>query len=373
MGNSPACPYISFHKVCCLSSKTMCWCLYALIHINYFTTRAVSPSRCLEIRFQCQLRDENHRAFPPRLFSHPVSSTQWLKPKPSHLNNTEIQAYTSNVFLLHQQVNFFPHNSSSVSNYVECLWGNKGGEVKPLCASLLVEHMEDLDSWKLGEQKWRHPHSESETKSVPWMNFLFQSATDIGFLQPGHTQEVSHTYLPVVCTLQTLPAPWVTGRGGGQISFWNFNLLQLNYLISEPPTSMEYLSSLLPGCLDGRLSLPSPEGLTHFISLPCGLNDASLKSYSAPWNQRYTALINRSAFRALVAGGTIIVWNFNFVTMYSHNLIFDSPSNCKTIFLAAERNLFRLRGKERKQLLWFAMERKYKSLIEICITSLCNK
>lgn len=57
-------------------------------------------------------------------------------------------------------------------------------------------------------------------------------------------------------------SPRVTGCGGGQISFWNFNLLQLNYLISEPPTSKEYLSSLLPGCLDGgfhsRLLKDSP-------------------------------------------------------------------------------------------------------------------
>ena len=54
----------------------------------------------------------------------------------------------------------------------------------------------------------------------------------------------------------------VTGCGGGQISFWNFNLLQLNYLISEPHTSKEYLRSLLPGCPDGgfhsRLLKDSP-------------------------------------------------------------------------------------------------------------------
>lgn len=108
-----------------------------------------------------------------------------------------------------------------------------------------------LDSWKLGQQKWRHPRSESETQSVPWMNFLFQSATDIGFLQPSHTQEVSHTLFTSHLQAADSSSPRVTGRGGGQISFWNFNLLQLNYLISEPPTSKEYLSSLLPGCLDG--------------------------------------------------------------------------------------------------------------------------
>lgn len=79
--------------------------------------------------------------------------------------------------------------------------------MKPLCASLLLEHMEDWIPENSDSKKWRHPHSESDTQSVPWMNFLFQSATDIGFLQPSHTQEVSHTYSPVVCRLQTLRAP----------------------------------------------------------------------------------------------------------------------------------------------------------------------
>lgn len=83
----------------------------------------------------------------------------------------------------------------------------KRREVKPLCASLLLEHI-GLDCVAIPEnsdsKKWRHPHSESETQSVPWMNFLFQSSTDIGFLQLSHTQEVSHTYSLVVCWLQTL-------------------------------------------------------------------------------------------------------------------------------------------------------------------------
>lgn len=110
--------------------------------------------------------------------------------------------------------------------------------------SLLLEHMEDWIPENSGQQKWRHPRSESDTQSMPWLNFLFLSAADIGFLHASHMQEVSHS-----CS----PSPWVTRGGGGQISSWNFNLLQLNYLISKPATSKEYLSCRLPDCLDGRL------------------------------------------------------------------------------------------------------------------------
>lgn len=237
--------------------------------------------------------DENNRAFTSRLFSLPVS-TQRLKPKLCLLNNTEIQAYTSNVFLLHQQTNFFPHNSSAVSNYGECLWGKKGGEVKPLCASLLLEHMED----------WIPENSDSKNMASPslWVRHT-ECALDelpvsvchryrVSPAQP-HTGSESHLFTSRLQTADS-SSPRVTGRGGGQISFWNFNLLQLNYLISEPPTSKEYLSSLLPGCLDGGFhSLLLKD--SHFISLPCGLSDALLKSYSAPWNQRYIVLINLSA------------------------------------------------------------------------------
>lgn len=181
----------------------------------------------------------------------------WLKLKPSYPNNTEIQPCTSNAFLLHQQMNFFPHNSSAVSNYWECLWGKwRGSET-----SLLVERMEDWIPENSQWQKWRHHYCESETESVPWMNFLFQSATDIGFLQPSHTGSESHLFTSRLQAADS-SSPRVTGRGGGQISFWNFNLLQLNYLISAPFTSKEYLCSLLPGCLDGtfqyRLLKDSP-------------------------------------------------------------------------------------------------------------------
>lgn len=65
-----------------------------------------------------------------------------------------------------------------------------------------------------------------------------------------HTGSESHLFASRLQAADS-SSPWVTGHGGGQISFWNFNLLQLNYLISQPPTSKEYLSSLLPGCLDG--------------------------------------------------------------------------------------------------------------------------
>lgn len=78
--------------------------------------------------------------------------------------------------------------------------------MKPLCALLLLEHMED---WipEHSDSKYGVTLSLSQRHSVPWMNFLFQTATDIGFLQPSHTQEVSHTYSPVVYWLQTLQAP----------------------------------------------------------------------------------------------------------------------------------------------------------------------
>ena len=206
MANSPPCPYIPFTRVSCLSSKS----LFVLICPHTYqllTTWVVSASRCLKIRFQCQLRhipDKNNWAFTSRQYSLPVK-TQWLNPKRSLLNNAEIQACTSSAFFLHQQMYFFPHNSWAVSNYGECLWSKGGGEVKPLCALLLLEHMDD---WipENSNNKNGVTLAVSQRRNVPWMNFLFQSATDIGFLQPGHTQEVSHTYSPVVCRLQTLPA-----------------------------------------------------------------------------------------------------------------------------------------------------------------------
>lgn len=86
--------------------------------------------------------DENNGAFTSRLFSLPVSM-QRLKLKPSHLNNTEIQAYTSNVFLLHQQTNYFHITVQLSATMVSVYEGKKDGEVKPLCASLLLEHMGD--------------------------------------------------------------------------------------------------------------------------------------------------------------------------------------------------------------------------------------
>ena len=65
-------PRVSFRRVCCLSSKTMCLCLCALIHINDFTTWAESSSRCLKMRFQCQLRG----ALQARLL-HPHLQGSW--------------------------------------------------------------------------------------------------------------------------------------------------------------------------------------------------------------------------------------------------------------------------------------------------------
>lgn len=224
--------------------------------------------------------DKNNGAFTSRVLSVPIS-TQWLKLKPSRLNNTEIQAYTSVVFLLHQQINFFPHSSSAVSVYGERLWGKKRRGSKPLCASAARTQWITLDSWKLVRQKWRHPRSESEPQCVPWMNFLFQSVTyRVSPAQP-HTGSESHLFTSRLQVADSW-SPRVTGRGGGQISFWNFNLLQLNYLISEPHTSKEYLSSLLPGCLDGGF---------HF----CLLKDSLiLYLYPAVWMTLYWNLLQCS-------------------------------------------------------------------------------
>lgn len=190
--------------------------------------------------------DKNNTAFTSRLFSLPYSM-QWLKAKPSHLNNFEIHACTSDVFLLHQQMNFFPHNSLAVSNYgvYEEKKQGKWNLSVPLCCHRAHG---GLDSWKLGQQKWRHPHSESQNE----LNELPVSVCHRYRVSPAqlHTGSESHLF---TSRLQAADcsSPTVTGRGGGQISFWNFNLLQLNYLISEPPTSKEYLNSLLTGCLDG--------------------------------------------------------------------------------------------------------------------------
>lgn len=79
-------PYASCSRARCLSSKTKRSCLYALIHINYFTTWAVSSSRCLKIRFQCQLRGTfqtkiTERSPPGRLASpsaHTATETETL-------------------------------------------------------------------------------------------------------------------------------------------------------------------------------------------------------------------------------------------------------------------------------------------------------
>ena len=207
--------------------------------------------------------DENNAAFTSRLFSLPVS-TRRLKPKPSRLNNTEIQAYTSNVFLLHQQMNFFPHNSSAVSNYGECLWGKrekKEGKWNlsvPLCCS---------STWRIGFLKTRTAKMASPSLWVRdtecALDELPVSVCHRYRVSPArpHTGSESHLFTSRLQAADS-SSPRVTGRGGGQISFWNFNLLQLNYLISEPPTSKEYLSSLLPGCLDGgfhsRLLKDSP-------------------------------------------------------------------------------------------------------------------
>lgn len=120
-----------------------------------------------------------------------------------------------------------------------CLWG-KTGEVKP-CLFVATVLWILLDSWKLGLAL-----SQSHSVCPGWTSCFRYWVSPV---QPhaGSESRLFTSRLQVVdCS-----SPRVSGRGGGQISFWNFNLLQLNYLISEPHTSKEYLGCLLSDCLDG--------------------------------------------------------------------------------------------------------------------------
>lgn len=72
--------------------------------------------------------DENNEGFTSRLSSLPVSTHAATETETSHLNNTEVEAYTSATFFLHQQINFFPHNGPAVSKYDECLLRKKKGK-----------------------------------------------------------------------------------------------------------------------------------------------------------------------------------------------------------------------------------------------------
>lgn len=73
---------------------------------------------------------------------------------------------------------------------------NAGRGVTSLRLFVAGAHGTALDSCELGQKKWRHPCCDSETRRVPWMNFLFRSAvTDIGFLQTRlHTGSESHLF-----------------------------------------------------------------------------------------------------------------------------------------------------------------------------------
>lgn len=73
---------------------------------------------------------------------------------------------------------------------------NTGGDKTSLCLFVAGAHGTALDSCELEQKKWRHPRCDSETRRVPWMNFLFQSVvTDIGFLQTRlHTGSESHSF-----------------------------------------------------------------------------------------------------------------------------------------------------------------------------------
>lgn len=127
--------------------------------------------------------------------------------------------------------------------------GKNGGEVKPSCASLLA----------LGCIRSLKTRTAKMASSSFWVRDTVCALDELPVslchryrvspAQP-HTGSESHLFTSHLQVADS-SSPRVTGRGGGQISFWNFNLLQLNYLISEPHTSKEYLSSLLPGCLDG--------------------------------------------------------------------------------------------------------------------------
>lgn len=120
------------------------------------------------------------------------------------------------------------------------------------------------------KKKWRHRRCESETQRA--LDELPVSVCHRYKVSPTPaTEEVSHSYSPAVCRLQTRGAVEWQACGRDQISFWNFNLLQLNYLISEPPTS-KGIPQLPPSCLPWwSFSIQLPESLTRLISAPCGL------------------------------------------------------------------------------------------------------
>lgn len=107
---APERPYISFG--CCLSSKTMCLCLCALIHINYFTTWAASSSRCLEIRFQCQLRGTSQAGI--RGVRPGGGGLRRRRPKPGAWIPAESRPESGSTFLLHQQTEILPQKSLAV-------------------------------------------------------------------------------------------------------------------------------------------------------------------------------------------------------------------------------------------------------------------
>lgn len=217
----------------------------------------------------------------------------------------------------------------------------KGKRSKAVCLFVARTHR-GLNSWKLVQQqqkKRRHPSLWVRDAVCPGWTSCFRYR--VSPVEP-HAGSESHLFTSRLQAAD-FSSPRVTGRGGDQISFWNFNLLKLNYLISEPPTSKEYLRSLLSGFLDGgfqyRLLKDSP--ILH------GCPAVWMTLCWTLANQRYTAAINHSALKP---ERHINLWLRLF--WISHWLVNKTLASC----LACSRHTWKKR--RMKQLLWFEIKRR---------------
>lgn len=246
------CPYTPFSTHCCLSSRSVCLCWCALIHINYlggwkwgfFSLSSLQrfPNKC-------------RGAFTSGRLSLSATTEASEKHGNPELHKKHILLASANEVISTQQLScqqlcrVFAAQTS---------WGSKN---KPWAEFLKTRTI---------KKKWRHRRCESETQRA--LDELPVSVCHRYKVSPTPaTEEVSHSYSPAVCRLQTRGAVEWQACGRDQISFWNFNLLQLNYLISEPPTS-KGIPQLPPSCLPWwSFSIQLPESLTRLISAPCGL------------------------------------------------------------------------------------------------------
>lgn len=148
-------------------------------------------------------------------------------------------------------MNFFPYNSRAVRKPWRVFMERNGrlGETL-LRGSLLLELEEDWIPKNLYSNNKRKENGVTlwvRDAVCPGWTSCFRYRVSPA---KSHAGSESHLFTSRLQAADT-SSPRVTGCEGDQISLWNFNLQQLNYLISEPPTSKEYLRSLLSGCLDG--------------------------------------------------------------------------------------------------------------------------